>query len=758
VTASSTRLLGEFASALAAQYRLENEIGAGGMATVFLAHDIKHGREVAIKILRPDIAESLGAERFLSEIRTTAKLQHPHILPLFDSGTAAGTLYYVMPYVAGESLRQRLTRVRQLSLDEALRIVREVADALAYAHSHGVIHRDIKPENLLLADGHALVADFGIARAISAAAGGDSRLTQTGSTLGTPAYMSPEQATGEEIDGRSDMYSLACVMYEMLAGEPPFAGATTEASLLLRFTRPPPHVSARVRNVPGGVDAAIYRAMTRDPAGRFEGVARFLEALASHATLDIAPNAPSIAVLPFANMSGADDEFFSDGITEEIINALAQLPGLRVAARTSCFAYKGKREDLRLVGERLGVSTVLEGSVRRAGGRLRITAQLIDVAQGYHIWSERYDSELTDVFSIQDAIASAIASKLKVTLAGETPKIAKPQTPEFEAYEQFLKGRDASRRRGAALLHAVQAFEEAIARDPRYAPALSGLAQSLTLLAFWGLTATSEIRSRAIEAASLALAADPSLPEAHIATALTAMLLEYDLEKAAKHWWPQREPNADDRITRALFQACYIQGDVGASVRDIDAVIRDDPQNAIAFASRAVALSWHRRSDGAIESARRAIELQNDSLFSHFAFSHTLAIVGDFAGLAPGAPRIMARFGRHVWLLMMLGIAAGNAGERAAAQAVYAELEARSRLEFVQQVVLAVCALSAGLRDDALRHLHASAADREALFAAVALYWPPLDPLRGTREYDEILQSIGWQSVNRAGLAGAPVA
>ena len=368
-------------AALAGRYRLGRELGSGAMATVYQAHDDRHDRSVAIKVLHPDVAASVGGERFLAEIQTTAKLAHPNILPLFDSGTEHDVLYYVMPLVVGESLRARLERERTIETDEALRITREVADALAYAHANGVIHRDIKPENILLAgnpgDGraaHALVSDFGIARRPSTT--GNARLTSDGLSVGTPAYMSPEQAAADpHVDGRADQYSLACVLYEMLVGEAPFSGPSVEALLVRRFTRPPPRASSRRPDIPRHIDGAVLTAMARDPAERFPSMERFVDALSEPAaSSDVAGMDESVAVLPFANMSAdPENEYFGDGMAEEIINALAQVPGLRVAARTSAFAFKGKSHDLRAIGEKLNVRTVLEGSVRRAGNRVRLS-------------------------------------------------------------------------------------------------------------------------------------------------------------------------------------------------------------------------------------------------------------------------------------------------------------------------------------------------------------------------------------------------
>src|SRR3989454_9276198 len=327
---------------LAERYAIEREIGRGGMATVYVAQDLKHHRPVAVKVLHPDLAANLGPERFLREIQIAARLQHPHILPLYDSGQGAGLLYYVMPYVEGESLRRRLEREKRLPVDDALEIARAVAAALDYAHRHHVVHRDIKPENVMLHEGEAMVTDFGIAKAVSPAAA--TSLTQTGMAVGTPAYMSPEQASGEiELDGRSDVYSLGCLVFEMLAARTPYTGPTAQAIIAHAFTDPVPALRAFREAVPEWVEHAVAKALAKDPADRYATAAQFGQALSGSdvtsppgGTVTTATAAKSIAVLPFVNMSAdRENEYFSDGIAEEIINALTKVQALRVASRTS---------------------------------------------------------------------------------------------------------------------------------------------------------------------------------------------------------------------------------------------------------------------------------------------------------------------------------------------------------------------------------------------------------------------------------------
>ena len=469
------------APALAGRYTIGRELGEGGMAIVFLAQDLRHDRQVALKVLRPEVSAEIGAERFLLEIKLAAGLTHPHILPVFDSGSADGMLFYVMPSMEGRSLRERLERERQLSLSDALRITREVASALDYAHRHNVVHRDIKPENILLHEGAAMVADFGIGKVLSATG---RSLTQTGLAIGTPAYMSPEQSAGElSTDGRSDLYSLGCVLYEMLTGEPPFTGVSAQAIIAKRFVSPIPKVRT-TRDVPEAVDSAVTRALARTPVDRYPTAADFAEALRTIGTQTTAQRTVSdpartstkaIAVLPFKNMSAdPENEYFSDGMTEEIINALGKLQGMHVASRTSSFAFKGKDADVREIGDKLGVTTVLEGSVRKVGNRIRLTAQLINVESGYHLWNETYDRQLEDVFAVQDEISRAIVEALALRLGGEQGQVVAP-TKNLEAYTLYLKGRFFfAKLSEPALRRSLELFQQALLHDPALARAYAG--------------------------------------------------------------------------------------------------------------------------------------------------------------------------------------------------------------------------------------------------------------------------------------------
>jgi serine/threonine protein kinase/tetratricopeptide (TPR) repeat protein len=404
---------------LASRYQLTRELGRGGMATVWLARDQKHDRDVAVKIMHPEIAAALGGERFAREVATLAQLQHPHIVGLIDSGETADTPprpFFVMPFVAGETLRQRLERESQLPIPDALRLARQMAEALSFAHARGVVHRDIKPENVLLLNGHAMVADFGIARALRAAGG--ERLTMAGAALGTPAYMSPEQAGGDEIDARSDQYSLACVLYEMLAGTPPFLAASQAQLIARHLLDPVPPLTTVRQGISPGITRVISRALAKSPADRYPDLMAFCAAL--DAPDVVAAAGPSVLVLPFTNASpDPDTDYFADGLTEEVIADLTNVRAVRVISTNSAMRLKGTSKDVRVLGRELDVRFVLSGSVRRSGEQLRITAHLAETADERQVWAGRFGGMVGEVFALQERLAREIVGALRVTLTPE---------------------------------------------------------------------------------------------------------------------------------------------------------------------------------------------------------------------------------------------------------------------------------------------------------------------------------------------------
>ncbi len=450
--------------ALADRYSIDREVGSGGMATVYLARDPKHDRVVAIKVLHVELAQAIGTDRFLREIKIAARLTHPHILPLHDSGKAGPFLYYVMPYVDGESLREKIRREGQLDIEESLRIVRSVASALEYAHGLRVVHRDIKPDNILFNAGEPLVADFGIALAVSAAE--NDRLTETGLSLGTPAYMSPEQASGESnLDARSDVYSLACMLYEMLAGQPPFVGPNVRAVMARHVTDPVPPLTTVRPAVGEALDRAVRKALAKVPADRFATPKAFSRALDAAETGESFSDAKSIAVVPLVHVGhDAALGLFADGLTEEIIAELSKRGTLQVSSRTSTMQLKGTRKDVRTIGRELNVRYVIEGSVRPARQGMRVTTQLVDAVQDNPLWTEKFSVSPDDADDALEAIGTAVAEAVYSTLGGGRSRRSAPaHGHNAHAYECYLRARnDVWKFTEDAIVHALHYLQEAL--------------------------------------------------------------------------------------------------------------------------------------------------------------------------------------------------------------------------------------------------------------------------------------------------------
>jgi eukaryotic-like serine/threonine-protein kinase len=741
------------ATALSGRYEIARELGRGGMATVYLSRDLKHDRRVAIKLLDPGVATALGPARFLREIRLTASLSHPHILPLLDSGEADGLVYYVMPYAEGESLRARLTREKRLAIDAALTLAAELADALSYAHGRGLVHRDVKPENVLLTAGHAVLSDFGIARAMTPSGG--ETLTQPSVVLGTPAYMSPEQVAGEgAIDARSDVFSLGCVVYEMLAGEPPFTGATPQAVMARRFAAPAPSIAERRPEVPASVVDALVRALAFEPRDRFASAAEFAEALKERGASfrSTGPPAQSIAVLPFTNLSGdVQDEYFSDGVSEEVMNALAQLPQLRVAARTSSFAFKGGAADVKEVGARLRVATVLEGSVRRAGTRVRITARLVDVASGYQLWSEQYDRELNDLFAIQDAVARAIAQRLELALTGPGDgMLVRPPTRNLEAYQLYLKGRHLWNRRGPTLPAALDYFERALALDERFAQAYAGLADSYTLLAFYGLRAPRDVMPLAKAAAERALALDDGIAEAHTSRGLIAWLYDWDRGTAERELDRAIALNSRyivARCWRASLKATELDLDEAAAENERAVAI--EPFSPFANVQLGLVLLIAGDATRATSSLQTAMELDPQFVMAHWVLGCAHALAGRYED-ALGELRATVELSHHLpsMVASLAGVCA-EAGRYDEARQLLTELRGRRSREYVPALSLAAVCAALGATDEAFDWLEQARADRDVglLFlrdrvGTAAAYGMPT-AVRVDQRYQALLKDVG---------------
>ena len=741
-------------SPLSARYDIERELGAGGMATVYLAEEKKHGRKVAIKVLRPELAASVGGERFLREIGIAARLAHPHIVPLIDSGDADGLLYYVSPFVPGGSLRDRLRAEGRLTVRDAIRIAEEVGAGLDYAHRNGFVHRDVKPENILFADGHALLADFGVARAtcgpgeVCRPASGP--VTGAGIALGTPEYMSPEQASGEpDLDARSDVYSLACVVYEMLTGEPPFAGTSTRVTLARQVTETPRPLRTVRPDVPAGIEAVLARALAKDPAHRYATVAELSAAL--HADLAPAPGRSlettrSIAVLPFVNASSdPENEYLSDGITDELIDALAKIEGLRVASRTSVFSLKNKPQDVRAIGALLGVTVVLEGTVRKIGAQLRVTAQLTSTEDGRLLWSQRYDRELADVFALQDELAQTIVATLRAKSFGDMPSPRqKRYTESVAAYALYLRGRHAwNKRTDDGVAEAIDFFEQAIAADPKYALAYTGLSDAYALRIDYRSVPVHDGFARAREYAERALAIDESVAEAHTSLGWVLFIYDWRYADAAREF--RRSIELDHRYATAhQWYAALLaaRGDLQESLIEAHTAQELDPSSVSARRSLAYMYFYARRYDRARYHASRALTLASsqEETYRVLGLIHTME--GNWREAEEVLRDALALPQSSAYTLGTLGYALGCAGRTREAREVLESLEETQREHYVSPVVLATVCIGLGEYEQALTWAEYACDERRGWLAYMDVN-PILDPLRGKPRFERLRRRMG---------------
>ena len=630
------------------RYTLDRELGRGGMAVVYLARDRKHDRPVAIKILRPEIVTGEIAQRFLREIRILARLQHPHILALLDSGATEDVPprpFYVMPYVDGETLRQRLIREGPLSVAEAIRLVREAGEALHYAHGEGLIHRDVKPENILLSQGHALVADFGIARAAGIAGG--NQLTQPGLSMGTPAYMSPEQASGDrEVDARADQYSLACVLYELLAGEPPFTGPNIFAVISRQMRDPVPPLTTIRPGVPMSVRRAIERALSKVPADRFATVLGFLAALEAPESPEAPAVAPkkAIVVLPFANLSpDPDNAYFGDGLMEEVIADLSRVRALTVISRTSSVKLKETGWDLRRIGRELNVRYALEGSVRREGPALRITAQLIDVETDVHLWAEKYAGTVDDVFDLQERLSRQIVEALQITLSQpEDREIAERPIADLRAFEYYQRARQEYYRYTAEGMAAARALAE------------HGLAVVGPHEALYGMLGTVYAWSPVV------LAGDEE-----------KTLLE--AESCARRAF-ELNPSSAQGLS-IMGQVAYRRGNAGEAVRLLTQACAADPNNPDAMHQLGGAYLLGGRIGPMREVLTRLAELDPLTASNHCLLGLSYLLGGDAAGALPSHRRAVELDPRSTICRVCDAVALVAAGREAEAASQFEWLE-----------------------------------------------------------------------------------
>ncbi len=759
-------------TALADRYTIEHELGAGGMATVYLAHDLKHHRKVAVKVLRPELAATLGPERFVREIEIAANLSHPHILPLYDSGQADGFLYYVMPYVEGESLRERLDRDGKLPVEDIVRLTDDIAVALSYAHDHGIVHRDVKPENIMLTGDRAVVADFGIARAVTAAGG--ERLTGTGLAIGTPAYMSPEQAMGlEEVDARSDVYALGCVVYEMVGGKAPFEGPTPQALLAKHAVDAVPRLRTSDPAIPVYVERAVEKALAKDPADRFQTPSEFGKALTTGTvvarvrkrrrwprrtlagavgvilvaaigwwgtTLTGGPVFERLAVLPLTNLTNdPDQEYLVAGVQEALISELSKI-GISVIARTSMTQYRDTEKPIREIARELGVDAIIEGSVFREGDSLEITARLIDPETESPVWSRTFDGDLPNVVSLYRGLTRAIAEQIELALTPEAEaRLASTRTINPETYETYLKGiyfvnraTPETHEKGMAYLH------EAVELDPAEPLAYAGLAIGYITLAH-GPAPPVDALPRARAAAERAMRLDSTLAETLASLAFIKGYYDWEWEAAERDFLRAIELNPSLAIAHYWYSwQLALFGRMDEAMAEHKLAREADPLNPLNTAWLGWLYYWEGRYDEAEDEARRSLELDPNFPVGHFVLGEVHAVRGMYDEAVAVARQAVEVAPAWRWIL---GRIYALVGRRDDALQIVAELEEQEVTPW-SAFSLAVVYAALGEEDDAFRWLDYERPHAWIPWFSVDHTWKPLWEHRDDPRFQALLQRM----------------
>jgi serine/threonine-protein kinase len=770
-------------SALADRYVIERELGRGGMATVYLARDLRHPRQVAIKVLRPEIAGALGADRFLKEIELAARLQHPHILGLVDSGTAADVLFYVMPYVEGESLRRRLDRETQLEVDAAIAIAREVADSLDYAHRQGVIHRDIKPENILLSGGHAQVADFGIAKALSPT--GADKLTETGLALGTPHYMSPEQGTATRtLDGRGDIYALGCVLYEMLAGTPPFTGPTAQAILARHSVDPVPPLRTVRGTVPAGIEWAISKATAKVPADRFATGGEFAAALAHPERAPARRATPrragwvgltigalalavgiggrsmadwlagrvahvrSLAVLPIENLTGDSSlVYLSNGMTDQFTTDLGQIQALRVISRISVLGFAGSRESPQQIAGKLHVDALLAGSLQRAKDSVHVSLQLISAADGQALWAKSFDAPVRDARRLQLDVARAVAERIGVRLTpAERALLGAPaRTVEPAAFAAYLKGR--YHQNVSDFPAADSFFSAALNIDPTYAPAYAGRAEIYNQRGYTGELVPIEAFPVAKANAARAIEADSTNAEAHAALAYAVMYYDWDWATAEREYRTAIALNPNSAIAHNWYSLFLLaMGRFREAEAEGRRAMQLDPLSIAIAREYGWIAHYSGRQDSAVARVQRALAMNEMDKVSHLYLGRAYQAQGRY----PEAMREYQATGPLLhWgvTVAAVGYVAAKEGDHEGVVKAFAELDslAKTPRTYVAPLLKALIYAALGDKDRAFALLNQSVEQRVHW-----LFWlnrdPRWAPLRSDPRFQILLRRIGLPS------------
>ncbi|MFI5241769.1 MAG: protein kinase [Gemmatimonadales bacterium] len=706
----------ELQACLGAGYRITRELRGGGMSRMFEAIELALARRVAIKLLTADLDVELNAERFRREILLSARLHHPHIVTVLGAGVCGTLPFYIMPFIDGESLRERLTR-GPIPIAECVDILRDITKALAFAHLQSIVHRDIKPDNVMLTGGSAVVTDFGIAKAIVAARVPSSHptLTQVGMAIGTPEYMSPEQiAVDPTIDQRADLYALGVTAYEMLTGEAPFGSRPTPAVLAAHLIEEPPPLSYSRADVPAALEQLVMRCLSKNPDDRPQlalDVLRELDALAlGGLAREVAPqstHASSIGVIPFSNMSAdRSNDYLSDGLTEELMTALGRLPGLRVAARASCFAFKGQTPDPKLAGARLRVQTLLTGNVRQSENRLRIGAELVRAEDAAPLWSERFDRNAADIFVIQDEITSSIVSALRLQLIdSDSAKVHARHSTNVAAYTLYLRGRYFfNRRQEPALWRSLECYREAIELDPDYQLAYCGIADSSGILALFMALPPADARTRMHDAAERALSLDDTLAEAHVSVATYEMWFGWDLRRAERHF--RRALHIDPLLPMAYVWMGQLLAQRGRLAEGLAAAAHGmsvEPLSPVVHTSAAFVHHLAGHHSDAVRILNGVLELDPGRPTALWILGWCQLALGNTTAAVETLEQAVESVKRNPWWLASLAFAYAEAGASGDARNILAELANRDGSHYVPCSLLSRAHLALGEYDEGFR-------------------------------------------------------
>ncbi len=741
-------------STFGGRYRIIEELGRGGMGIVYRAEDTKLKRHVALKLLPSDLTRDPEAkERFVQEAQAASVLDHPNICTIHEiDENDDGQMFISMACYHGETLKKKIGR-GPLDMGETVEIALQISTGLAKAHDRGIVHRDIKPANIMITDdGIVSIMDFGLAKLA-----GQTRLTKAGAAVGTVAYMSPEQAQGKQVDQRTDIWSFGVVLYEMITAHLPFKGDHEQAMIYSILNDEPEPVVRIQPRVPKEMGDLISKALSKRIDLRYQKVAEMLVDLRKiHRCMELRtmteeafPNRlrSSIAVLPFATLSAdPEQDYFCDGMAEEIINALTQVEGLRVVARTSSFAFKGKHEDIREIGRKLNVETVLEGSVRKAGNRLRITAQLVKVDDGYHLWSERYDRDMEDVFAIQDEISLAIVEKLKINLlGGEKTKLVKRQTEDIEAYNLYLKGRYFwNKRTEKGLMKGIEYFRKAIKLDPEYAVAHTGLADSYNLLSAYSIASPGECIPKAKAAAMKALEIHPDLAEGHECLGHVSMLYDWtwlDAEREFKRAIDLNPNYATAHQRHGILLTAM--GRLDDALVEIKRAHELDPLSLIINTDVGLFFFFEHQYDQAAGHCKKTLEMDPNFAVARFALGLALEQIGRHDEAAGEFQEAISLSGGNPIYLSALGHASAVAGNRDGAQKILSELTALSEQRFVSPYSIAIVCAGLGENDQAFAWLQSACAERSVWLGHLHLGVDPrLDRLHSDPRFTTLLNQM----------------